>query len=43
MLVCLDDISDTPVVMDAVGGGAEDVPSCDLDGRGPEVPGPELY
>lgn len=32
MLLSPGDISDTPTVMDAVGGGFEAVPSCHLDG-----------
>lgn len=43
MLLSPGDISDTPTVLDPVGGGFEAVPSCHLDGRGPQVTGPQLY
>lgn len=37
------DIPDTPSVLASVGGGVEDVASCHLDGRGSQVPGPQLH
>lgn len=37
------DFPDTPSVVASVGGGAEDVTSCHLHGRGSQVPGPQLH
>jgi len=33
----------SPSVVASMGGGVEDVPSCHLDGRGAQVPGPQLH
>lgn len=37
------DFPDTPSFVASMGGGVEDVTSCHLDGRGSQVPGPQLH